>query len=52
MPKSMKIHNARNYLFYNRKHGSGHLKSHEKLIKNNYKSLKIISNYLENQESL
>ena len=26
--------NARNYLFYNRKRGSGHLKSHKKSIKN------------------
>ena len=29
--------NARNYLFYNRKRGSGHLKMHEKSIQNQCK---------------
>ena len=29
--------NAPNYLFYNRKRGSGHLKSHEKTLKNQCK---------------
>ena len=29
--------NARNYLFYNRKRGSGHLKSHEKTLQNRCK---------------
>ena len=34
---SEKGYNARNYLFYNRKRGSGHLKSHEKTLQNRCK---------------
>ena len=44
MPKSLIFHvffekreNARNYLFYNRKRGSGHAKTHQKSIKNRCK---------------